>query len=74
MQQKTVPLKTRAMQIVERDIEEDLEVYLRRRYDIDGANTLQIAADLGVNPGTVSRWMAHFGIEARLLGPRRAAV
>lgn len=74
MQQKTAPLKTRAMQLIERRIEEDLEAFLRRRYETEGANTLEIGTELGVNPGTVSRWMAHFGIEARLLGPRRAAV
>jgi transposase-like protein len=74
MQQKTVPLKTRAMQLIERQIEEDLEVFLRRRYLVEGASTVQIAAELGVNSGTVSRWMAHFDVEARLMGPRKAAI
>ena len=72
MQQKSV-LRTKAMQVIEHDLGEPLEVYLRRRYLDEGLTTVEIAAALNVNNGTVSRWMAHFGIPARLHGTRRSA-
>lgn len=65
---------TRGMLIVEARLGESLESYLRRRYEDNGLTTSQIAAELGLNNGTISRWLAHFGIEARYLGPRRVAV
>ena len=74
MEQKTAPIKTRAMQLVEQQVNEPIDDWLRRRYEVEGANTEEIARELGLNNGTVSRWMAHFGIQARLVGPRRAVV
>ena len=70
MQQKSV-LLTRAMQLIEIDLGESLETFLRRRYLDEGRTTVEIAEELNVNSGTVSRWMAHFGIPARLHGSRR---
>jgi hypothetical protein len=72
VQQKSV-LRTKAMQVIEHDLGEPLELYLRRRYLDEGLTTVEIAAALNVNNGTVSRWMAHFGIPARLHGSRRTA-
>ncbi len=74
MQQKTVRLKTRGMQLVEAKLGRPLEEYLEERYVRDGLTTEQIATDLGINNGTVSRWMSALGVEARYLGPRKAAV
>lgn len=70
MQQKSV-LRTKAMQVIEQRLGEPLEVYLRRRYLDEGLTTVEIAAALDVNNGTVSRWLAHFDIPARLHGSRR---
>jgi hypothetical protein len=66
--------KTRGMLLIEARIGRPLEGYLEDRYLRDGLTTLQIAAELGVNNGTVSRWMAQLGIEARYLGPRPKAI
>ena len=70
MQQKSV-LRTKAMQVIEQRLGEPLEDYLRRRYLEEGLTTVEIASALDVNNGTVSRWMAHFDIPARLHGARR---
>jgi len=70
VQQKSV-LRTKAMQVIEQKLGEPLEVFLRRRYQVDERTTVEIALELDVNPGTVSRWMAHFDIPARLTGSRR---
>lgn len=67
-------LKTRGMQIVEARIGQPLEEYLEEKYHGEGLTTVQIAAALGVDNSTVSRWMAALRIEARYLGPRRAVV
>jgi hypothetical protein len=72
VQQKSV-LRTKAMQVIEHQLGEPLEVYLRRQYLDEWLTTAEIAAALNVNNGTVSRWMAHFGIPARLHGARRSA-
>jgi DNA-binding NarL/FixJ family response regulator len=71
VQQKSV-LLTRAMQVIEQQLGEPLEGFLRRRYEVEGRTTVEIAEELDVNSGTVSRWMAHFGIPARLTGSRRS--
>lgn len=62
--------KTRGMLLIEGRLGRPLELYLEERYLRDGLTTVQIAAELNVNSGTVSRWMAQLGIEARYLGPR----
>lgn len=72
MQQNSV-LKTRVMQLIEQRLDEPLDVFLRRRYLDEDRTTVEIATELDVNSGTVSRWMAHFEIPARLHGSRRPA-
>lgn len=67
----TIVFRTRAMQILEHRLDEPLEVYLRRRYVDEGLSTTQLAEALGVNHGTVSRWLAHFRIPARPAGVPR---
>ncbi len=57
--------KTRAMQLVEMQRGIDLPEYLVREYIEEGRKQREIAADLGVDIGTVSRWMAYFGISTR---------
>lgn len=52
----------------------DLEEFLRRRYEAEGATQEQIAAELGVDASTITRWMAHLGIETRLFASERPAV
>lgn len=71
MQQQV--LKSRGMQMVERQFGQPLESLLRELYERDGLTVDQVAERLGVTKGTVSRWMARVGIEARFLGPRKAA-
>ncbi len=62
------------MQILESRLGRPLDEYLRERYERDGWTTSAIARELGIESSTVSRWMAHLGIEARLFGPRKVAV
>lgn len=64
------PIKTRPMQVVERRLGRPLEEFLAERYTVDGKTTYEIGAELGVNPSTVTRWMAVLGIEARFPGRR----
>lgn len=70
MEQIPAHLKTRGMLKTEHRLGEPIESYLQRRYIGDGATTQVIADDLGVNVGTVSRWLALVGIDARLTGQR----
>lgn len=55
---------------MEHRLGEPIESYLTRRYVTDGATTLVIGAELGLNNATVSRWLAALGIETRLTGQR----
>lgn len=55
---------------MEHRLGEPIESYLYRRYVIEGATTIAIGDDLGLNNATVSRWLATLGIEARLTGQR----
>jgi CRP-like cAMP-binding protein len=64
--------KSRGMQTLERRLGQPLGVYLATRYQA-GLSQGDIAAELGVNRATVSRWMTVFGIEVRYYGPRKAA-
>jgi hypothetical protein len=52
------------MQLVEIEHGIDLPVYLREQY-ASGLKLSQIGAALKVDTGTISRWMAHFGIATR---------
>lgn len=58
--------------MIEQQLGQPLEDFLRGRYIDEGRTTVEIAAELNVNSGTISRWMAHFDIPARLHGSRRA--
>jgi hypothetical protein len=71
MQQFSARPMTRGMQLVEAQLGESLEEFLRRRYETEGRTTVEIATELGLNNGTISRWLAHFGIQARFMGPRQ---
>ena len=66
----TAPIRTRAQQRLELRIGEPLAEALRRLYVDEGRNQDEIAAGWGIDRATVSRWMAQFGIETRLTGPR----
>lgn len=72
MTQEAVPIKTRGMQLMERQLGEPIEVYLRRRYIEEGSTTEEVGTELGLNAATVSRWLAQLGIQARLPGQRVA--
>lgn len=41
----------------------DLGAHLREEYTVKGRLLKDIAIDLGVDIGTVSRWKDHFGLE-----------
>lgn len=66
----TVVIKSPAMQQLEARLGQPLESFIRERYNA-GADQRTIAAELGVDPGTVSKWMSRLGIQARRMGPRR---
>lgn len=74
MEQIPAHLKTKAMLRTEHRLGEPIEAYLHRRYITDGATTTAIADEMGLNNGTISRWLAALGIEARLTGQRGTAV
>lgn len=57
------------MQLLELQKGIDLGDYLREQYVERGRLLKDIAADLGVDIGTVSRWKDHFG----LMRPDKAA-
>lgn len=65
MQNFGSPIRTRHMQLVELRLAINLPVYLRDQYVTRGRKLAEIATDLDVDTGTVSRWMAHFGIPTR---------
>lgn len=56
-------MKTRAMQLVELRLGIELEAYLREHYVTKGRLLRDIADDLGVDVGTVSRWKDAFRLE-----------
>jgi DNA-directed RNA polymerase specialized sigma24 family protein len=68
----TGAFKTKQMQLAEQRLGQTLEQFIEARY-AGGATQAEIAAALGVNTATVSRWMSHLGIEA-YYGPRRPRV
>ena len=67
-------LKTRAMQVVEITHGEPIDAMLRRLYLTECLTQGEIAEQLGLDQGTVSRWMREFGIDVPVLGPRRRSV
>ena len=63
-------LKTRSMQVMEARRGEPLDATLTRLYRDQGMTLAQVADELGVTIGTVSRWMSALGVEARFPGQR----
>ncbi len=49
----------------------DLDTFLRLRYETEGRTQQEIAAELGIDVATVSRWMSRLGIETRLFASER---
>lgn len=58
--------KTRAMGNVERQHGIELRAYLTEQYHGRNRRLADIGADLGVDTGTVSRWMDRLGIPRRV--------
>lgn len=72
MQQQV--LKSRGMQLVEQRTGRPIDVTLRELYLDQGLTVDAVAETLGITKGTVSRWLAHFGIRTRyLVSDRNAA-
>lgn len=67
-------IKTAEMQRVEHRIGRTLEEFFQDRYVTAGLDQRQVAEELGVNVGTVSRWMDRLRIPARPSWTRKAAV
>jgi transposase len=67
---------TAKMRRIEQATGQPIRVYLMDAYLVRGQSTTEIAAATGTDKGTVSRWLAKFGIPARPVGThvkRRAA-
>jgi DNA-binding transcriptional regulator LsrR (DeoR family) len=58
------------MQVMEARLGEPLDAVISRMYHDQGMTLAQVADELGVTIGTVSRWMTTLGIEARFPGQR----
>jgi transposase len=61
------------MQRIEAREGQPMEVLLRSLYVEQGLLLAEVGARLGVGESAVSRWLAHFGIEARRGGPQPVA-
>jgi len=61
---------TLGIQLVESRIGRPLAEYLRDEYLVAEKPQADIAAELGVNVSTVSRWMARYAIPTRVVGRR----
>lgn len=62
------------MQLIEAEKGRPIDALLRSMYVDDELDIQQIADELGLTKGTVSRWMARFGIRARRPRDRKVAV
>lgn len=71
MQQQVVVL-TKAQQLLQHRLGESLPTFLERRYITEGKTLAEVAVELGVTPGAISRWLWQFGIVARPSGQRPA--
>lgn len=71
--QQELATHTRGMRVLERRIGRPLQEVFEEMYLDRGMTQQQIADELGIDVGSVSRWMARLGIEARYLGPRKVA-
>jgi transposase-like protein len=56
------------MRQVEERIGQPLKLYLHTAYIVRERSMVQIADEIGVDKGTVSRWMRQFGITPRYVG------
>lgn len=61
-------MKTAAMQLIEHRIGRPLAEFLTERYVTEGRSQREIAEELGVDVGSVSRWMARLRVPARAAG------
>lgn len=68
--QQQVLIRTREMQVLEARMARPIEAILRDLYLDRGLTVEQVGAELGITQGTVSRWLARVGIEARRPGPQ----
>ena len=68
MQPQDRPQMTRGMRQVEATVGQPLRPYLVDRYVVQGHSMAQIARDLNLNKGTLSRWFAQLGIPPRYVG------
>jgi CRP-like cAMP-binding protein len=62
---------TLGMQLVETRLGRPVAEVVRDAYLVRELPQADIAAELGVDAATVSRWMARFGIQARVIGHRK---
>lgn len=58
------------MQFLEAELGRPIDELLREMYEERGLRVEDIATELNLTKGTVSRWLAHFGISTR----RRKAI
>lgn len=56
------------MQRIEARLGKPMDAILREKYVDDGKTVEQVAAELGITKGSVSRWLQRFGIDARRQG------
>lgn len=62
------------MQLIEAEHGQPIDVLLRALYVDEGLGVEEIAEKLDLTKGTVSRWMARFGIPARRRRDRKPAL
>lgn len=62
---------TLGMRLVETRLGRPLNEFLHDAYVVQERPQVEIAAELGVDAATVSRWMAKFGIQTRVVGHRK---
>lgn len=58
----STPAATPGMRQVEERIGQPLPIYLQDAYNDRGLSMVQIGREIGVDKGTVSRWMRQLGI------------
>jgi phage antirepressor YoqD-like protein len=57
-----------AMQLAELRVKRPLAEYIRQEYIAKGRMGREVAADLGIDTSTLTRWMRELGIDARPRG------
>lgn len=65
--------KTRPMQALEHRLGRPLDEVLRDLYHGQGKTLDEVATELGVTLGTISRWMDALGVERRFPGQKGKA-